>query len=172
GSDPDAAIHWLARMIAAGEDMEFVARRIMICAAEDVGMADPQALVVAASAFQALRSIGMPEARIPLAEAAIYVALAPKSNAVVVAIDEALGDVAKAEIGEVPLHLRDAHHSAAVKGLGNGVDYKYPHDFPNAMVKQDYLPEQLKNKIYYRPTTHGREARIGQWLDKIKNWKK
>lgn len=172
GSDPDAVLHWLARMIAAGEDMEFVARRIMICAAEDVGLADPQALVVATSAFQALRSIGMPEARIPLAEAALYVALAPKSNAVIMGIDGALQDVAHEDIGYVPLHLRDAHHSAAVKGLGNGVEYKYPHNFPNAMVKQDYLPEKLKNKVYYKPTTHGREARVKEWLDKIKNWKK
>ena len=172
GSDPDAVLHWLARMIAAGEDMEFVARRIMICAAEDVGLADPQALVVAASAFQALRSVGMPEARIPLAEAALYVALAPKSNAVIVGIDSALHDLNHTDIGEVPLHLRDAHHSGAVQGLGNGVDYKYPHDYPNAMVKQDYLPAQLKDKEYYKPTNRGREGRIREWLEKIKNWKK
>ncbi len=172
GSDPDAVLHWLARMIAAGEDMEFVARRIMICAAEDVGLADPQALVVAASAFQALRSVGMPEARIPLAEAALYVALAPKSNAVIVGIDSALHDLNHTDIGEVPLHLRDAHHSGAVQGLGNGVDYKYPHDYPNAMVKQDYLPAQLKGTEYYKPTNRGREGRIREWLEKIKNWKK
>lgn len=172
GSDPDAALHWLARMIAAGEDMEFVARRIMICAAEDVGMADPNALVVATSAFQALRSIGLPEARIPLAEAAIYVALAPKSNAVICGIDEALADIGKVEIGEVPLHLRDAHHSGVKKGLGYGVEYKYPHNYENAMVKQEYLPKELKGKVYYRPTENGREHKIGEWLQKIKEWKK
>lgn len=172
GSDPDAALHWLARMIAAGEDMEFVARRIMICAAEDVGMADPQALVIATSAFQALRAIGLPEARIPLAEAVIYVSLAPKSNAVILGIDAALQDVKHGDIGEVPLHLRDAHHSGVRKGLGNGVAYKYPHDFPNAMVKQDYLPDKLKDKIYYQPTTQGREGKIREWLEKIRNWKK
>ncbi|MEE0776209.1 MAG: replication-associated recombination protein A [Bacillota bacterium] len=171
GSDPDAAVHWLARMIAAGEDMEFVARRIMICAAEDVGMADPQALVVATSAFQALRVIGLPEARIPLAEAAIYVALAPKSNAVITAIDEALADVGKEDVGEVPNHLRDAHHSGVKKGLGHGKGYLYPHNFPYGLVKQQYLPDRLKDKTYYRPTENGRESRIKEWLEKIKNWK-
>ncbi len=167
GSDPDAAIHWLARMIEAGEDMEFVARRIMICAAEDVGLADPNALTVAAAAFQALRAIGLPEARIPLAEAVIYVALAPKSNAVIVAIDEALNDVRKKNIGEVPPHLRDAHHKG-VKALGHGVGYRYPHDFANNMVAQAYLPAPLAGKVYYRPSGNGREVRIAEWLEKIR----
>ena len=171
GSDPDAAVHWLARMIAAGEDMEFVARRIMICAAEDVGMADPQALLVATSAFQALRAVGLPEARIPLAEAAIYVALAPKSNAVINAIDAALADVNKIDVGEVPNHLRDAHHSGVVKGLGHGKGYLYPHNFPHGLVKQQYLPDRLKDKTYYSPTENGREIRIKEWLEKIRNWK-
>ncbi|MBQ6811040.1 MAG: replication-associated recombination protein A, partial [Firmicutes bacterium] len=130
GSDPDAAVHYLARMIEAGEDMEFVARRIMICAAEDVGMADPNALNVAVSAFRALRAIGLPEARIPLAEAAIYVATAPKSNAVINAIDAALDDVRTKDTGVVPIHLRDAHNSSVKNGLGHGMDYKYPHDYP------------------------------------------
>lgn len=167
GSDPDAALHWLARMMEAGEDMEFVARRIMICAAEDVGMADPNALVIATSAFQALRAIGMPEARIPLAEAVIYVALAPKSNAVITAIDEALADVRKKKIGQVPKHLRDAHNKA-VKALGHGVGYRYPHDYPHNMVAQQYLPDPLKDAVYYRPSDNGREGKIGPWLEALR----
>jgi len=168
GSDPDAAIHWLARMIEAGEDMEFVARRIMICAAEDVGLADPNALTVATSAFQALRAIGMPEARIPLAQAVLYVALAPKSNAVCCAIDDALADVRKKKIGEVPKHLRDAHHKG-VKALGHGVGYLYPHNFPHNMVPQQYLPDPLVGAVYYHPSENGREARISAWLETLRN---
>lgn len=172
GSDPDAAVHYLARMIAAGEDMEFVARRIMICAAEDVGLADTNALTVAVNAFHALRVVGLPEARIPLAEAAIYVACAPKSNAVVVAIDGALGDVQKKDIGTVPLHLRDAHHSAVKQGLGYGVTYRYPHNFPGGYVRQQYLPDVLKNAVYYEPTVYGAEKDVKEYLDKLKKDKK
>lgn len=168
GSDPNAAVHYLARMIEAGEDMEFVARRIMICAAEDVGMADPNALNVAVSAFRALRAIGLPEARIPLAEAAIYVATAPKSNAVINAIDGALADVRSKDIGVVPIHLRDAHNSAVKKGLGHGIDYKYPHDYSNGYVKQQYLPDALKDAVYYEPTEHGREKYVKDRLDYLK----
>lgn len=168
GSDPDATVHYLARMIEAGEDMEFVARRIMICAAEDVGMADPNALNVAVSAFRALRAIGLPEARIPIAEAAIYVATAPKSNAVINAIDAALADVRNKDIGVVPIHLRDAHNSAVKKGLGHGIDYKYPHNFPGGYVKQQYLPDALKDSVYYEPTEHGREKYVKDRLDYLK----
>lgn len=168
GSDPNATVHYLARMLEAGEDMEFVARRIMICAAEDVGMADPNALNVAVSAFRALRAIGLPEARIPLAEAAIYVATAPKSNAVINAIDGALADVRSKDIGVVPIHLRDAHNSAVKKGLGHGIDYKYPHDYDNGYVKQQYLPDALKNAVYYEPTEHGREKYVKDRLDYLK----
>lgn len=168
GSDPDAAVHYLARMIEAGEDMEFVARRIMICAAEDVGMADPNALNVAVSAFRALRAVGLPEARIPLAEAAIYVATAPKSNAVINAIDAALADVRNKDIGVVPIHLRDAHNSAVKKGLGHGIEYKYPHDFPDGYIKQQYLPDALKDSVYYEPTEHGREKYVKDRLEYLK----
>lgn len=168
GSDPDAAVHYLARMMEAGEDMEFVARRIMICAAEDVGMADPNALNVAVSAFRVLRAVGLPEARIPLAEAAIYVATAPKSNAVINAIDSALADVRNKDIGVVPMHLRDAHNSAVKKGLGHGVEYKYPHDYPGGYTKQQYLPDALKNAVYYEPTEHGREKYVKDRLDYLK----
>ncbi|MBQ1251716.1 MAG: replication-associated recombination protein A [Firmicutes bacterium] len=168
GSDPDAAVHYLARMIEAGEDMEFVARRIMICAAEDVGMADPNALNVAVSAFRALRAVGLPEARIPLAEAAIYVATAPKSNAVINAIDAALADVRTKDTGVVPIHLRDAHNSSVKKGLGHGVEYKYPHSYPGGYVKQQYLPDALKGAVYYEPTEHGREKYVKDRLDYLK----
>lgn len=168
GSDPDAAVHYLARMIEAGEDLEFVARRIMICAAEDVGLADPNALTVAVSAFQALRAIGLPEARIPLAEAAIYVACAPKSNAVVMAIDSALNDIRTKDIGTVPLHLRDAHHSGVKKGLGYGVSYKYPHNFPGGHVQQQYLPDALKDTVYYEPTVYGGEKKVKDHLEQLK----
>ncbi len=172
GSDPDAAIHYLARMIAAGEDMEFVARRIMICAAEDVGLADPNALTVAVSAFRALRVLGLPEARIPLAEAVLYVACAPKSNGVVVAIDSALRDIETKDIGTVPLHLRDAHHSAVKQGLGYGVGYKYPHVFSGGHVQQQYLPDALKDAVYYQPTDYGAEKDVKEHLAKLKKDKK
>ena len=168
GSDPDAAVHYLARMIEAGEDMEFAARRIIICAAEDVGMADPNALNVAVSAFHALRAIGMPEARIPLAEAAIYVATAPKSNRVINAIDAALDDVRRKDTGVVPVYIRDGHNGAVKKGLGHSLNYRYPHDYPKGYVKQQYMPDALKGTVYYEPTEHGREKYIKERLDYLK----
>ncbi|MBO6245110.1 MAG: replication-associated recombination protein A [Anaerovibrio sp.] len=163
GSDPDAAIHYLARMLAAGEDLNFIARRVAICAAEDVGNADPFALVVAMAAVQAVQFVGMPEARIPLAEAVTYVASAPKSNAAYMAIDAALADVRHRNCGPVPEHLRDAHYKEAAK-LGHGINYKYAHDFPYHFVKQQYLPNNLKGTTYYHPTANGREVRIGEYL--------
>ncbi len=163
GSDPDAAIHYLARMLAAGEDLNFIARRVAICAAEDVGNADPFALVVAMAAVQAVQFVGMPEARIPLAEAVTYVASAPKSNAAYMAIDAALADVRHRNCGPVPEHLRDAHYKGAAK-LGHGINYKYAHDFPYHFVKQQYLPNNLKGTTYYHPTANGREVRIGEYL--------
>ena len=163
GSDPDAAIHYLARMLAAGEDLNFIARRIAICAAEDVGNADPMALVVAMSAVQAVQFLGMPEARIPLAEAVTYVASAPKSNAAYLAIDKALADVRGRDCGAVPAHLRDSHYKGAAK-LGHGVDYVYPHDYPGHFTKQQYLPEKLEGVRYYRPTDNGKERAIRDYL--------
>lgn len=165
GSDPDAAIHYLARMIAAGEDCKFIARRIAICAAEDVGLADPQALTVAMAAVNAVQFVGMPEARIPLAEAAIYVASAPKSNSAIMAIDTALADVKTKNIGEIPLHLRDAHYKGAAK-LGHGTEYIYPHNFPGHFKKQQYLPDELLTKKYYQPSDNGAEQNIRTYLQR------
>jgi len=158
GSDPDAALHWLARMIYAGEDPRFIARRLMVHAAEDVGLADPQALVVAVSAAQALEFIGMPEARLPLAEATLYIACAPKSNAVIKGIDRALADVERRPVGQVPPHLRDTHYKGAAK-LGHGKGYKYPHDYPGNYVDQQYLPDELVGAVYYQPSGNGQEKR-------------
>ena len=149
GSDPDAAVYYLARMIYAGEDPKFIARRIIICAAEDVGNADPQALVVATNAMLALERIGMPEGRIILSQAASYVALAPKSNAAYIAIDKALQDVKNIQIEGVPDHLRDAHYKGATK-LGRGKGYKYPHDYPGEYVDQQYLPKEVEGTVYYK----------------------
>ncbi len=159
GSDPDAALHWLARMIYAGEDPRFIARRLIVHAAEDVGIADPNALVVATSAAYALEYIGMPEARIPLAEAVIYIANAPKSNAVIKAIDRALDDIEQKKLGPVPIHLRDSHYKGAAK-LGHGKGYKYPHDFEGNYVKQQYLPDELQGVKYYQPSDNGFEAKV------------
>ena len=167
GSDPDAAIHYLARMIEAGEDPRFIARRLMVHAAEDVGLADPQALTVAVAAAQATQLIGLPEARIPLAEAALYIATAPKSNATCVAIDAAIADVKAGKFGLVPAHLRDAHYSGA-KHLGHGKGYKYPHDDPRGVVRQAYLPDELSGAQYYSPTPHGNEREISERLEKIR----
>ena len=167
GSDPDAAIHYLARMIEAGEDARFIARRLIVHSAEDVGMADPQALVIATAAADAVQFIGMPEARIPLAEATIYIATAPKSNAACVAIDDALADVRKGKIGTVPKHLRDAHYKGA-KALGHGKGYRYPHDDPRGVLEQEYLPEPLRGKRYYDPRGLGHEREITERLDKIR----
>lgn len=156
GSDPDATLHWLGRMIYAGEDPRFIARRIVVHAAEDVGLADPMALVVATSAAQALELLGMPEARIPLAEAALYIARAPKSNAVITGIDQALQDMERKDVGQVPLHLRDAHYKGASQ-LGHGQGYLYPHNYPGNYVKQQYLPDKLEGTRYYQPSGNGRD---------------
>lgn len=166
GSDPDAAVFYLARMIDAGEDPKFIARRIMICASEDVGNADPQALNVAVTASMAVERIGFPEARIILCHAATYVACAPKSNACVCAIDDALQLVRKGNIGQVPPHLRDAHYGGAEK-LGHGIGYKYAHNYPNHYVKQQYLPDPLVGTQFYQPSDNGYEKRIKdrlRWL--------
>ncbi len=166
GSDPDAALYWLARMIKAGEDPAFVARRIIICAAEDVGNADPHALLVALAAAQAATMIGWPEARIPLAQAVTYIACAPKGNAVVQAIDAALADVEAEKCAGVPKHLRDASYKGAAK-LGHGQGYKYPHDFPGHFVPQQYLPVNLSDRLYYRPSMSGYE-KIHR--ERLKHW--
>lgn len=167
GSDPDAAVYYLARMLYAGEDIKFIARRIMICASEDVGNADPQALVVALAAAQAVERLGMPEARIPLAQAAIYVACAPKSNGAIMAIDEAMKVVNEQKISGVPAHLQDAHYKGAQK-LGRGIGYKYAHDYKNNYVKQQYLPDELAGMRFYNPTQNGYEKVITEHMDKIK----
>ena len=165
GSDPDAALHYLARMLAAGEDVKFIARRVVICAAEDVGNADPVALVLANAAAQAVQFLGMPEARIPLAEAVTYIASAPKSNAAYLGVDAALADVRGRNCGQVPLHLRDAHYKGAAK-LGHGIDYLYPHDYPGHFTQQQYLPKEIEGRRYYQPTENGMEKRLGEYLKK------
>lgn len=167
GSDPDAAVHYLARMLEAGEDPRFIARRIMILAAEDIGMADPQALAVATAAAQSVALVGMPEARIILAQAVIYAATAPKSNAVYLAIDAALADVRAGKSGVVPPHLRDAHYSGA-EDLGHGVGYQYAHNAPDAIARQEYLPESLRGAVYYRPNSRGYEAHVANVLAKVR----
>ena len=168
GSDPDAVLYYLARMIEAGEDPVFIARRIIICAAEDVGLADPQALVVANAAAQAAHMVGFPEARIILSEAALYVALAPKSNSAYVGIDAAIQAVRHKEQGEVPKHLRDAHYGGA-KQLGHGVGYRYAHDYPKGYVDQQYLPDALVNDRYYTPVDRGCESTfVKDWEDRKK----
>lgn len=166
GSDVNAALHYLARMLTAGEDPRFVARRLMILASEDVGMADPSVLQTATAAAQAVAMVGMPEAQIILAHATIHAALAPKSNAVVIAIGEAMADVQAGKAGVVPTHLRDAHYPGASK-LGHGVGYQYPHDDPRGVSAQQYLPDSLDGVGYYRPTTHGAEARWGALQDEL-----
>ncbi|MDR2381036.1 MAG: replication-associated recombination protein A [Bifidobacteriaceae bacterium] len=167
GSDVDAALHYLARMIAAGEDPRFIARRIIILAAEDVGMADPSALLSAIAAAQALQLIGMPEARIPLAEAVIHLATAPKSNASYLAIDAALADVRAGLAGPVPRHLRDAHYPGAA-ALGHGDGYRYAHDYPRGIAPQVYAPDAVQGREYYRPTDCGFERQITERLAQIK----
>src|SRR5207248_8607302 len=167
GSDADAALHYLARMIEAGEDPRFIARRLIVHASEDVGLADPTALQAAVAAAQAVEFVGLPEARINLAQAVIHLALAPKSNAVVSAINEAMADVKKCLVGPVPGHLRDAHYGGAKK-LGHGKGYKYAHDYPGGVVEQQYAPDAVAGREYYRPTRHGAEARFGEVLDRIR----
>jgi putative ATPase len=167
GSDVDAALHYLARMIEAGEDPRFIARRVIISAAEDIGMADPQGLVVAMAAADAVQLIGMPEGRIPLAEAVVYLATAPKSNAAYLALDAAIADVRAGKIGRVPTHLRDAHYPGA-KRLGHGKGYKYAHDSDFGVVEQQYLPDELTGTTYYHPTNNGNERDVAARLEKLR----
>ncbi|AQS58849.1 replication-associated recombination protein A [Desulforamulus ferrireducens] len=155
GSDPNAALHYYARMTAAGEDQRFIVRRLIVHASEDIGMADPQAMLMAHAAWNALETVGMPEARIPIAQCIIYLATAPKSNSVICAVDEALADIKKKTVGQVPPHLRDTHYRGA-QALGH-TGYKYPHDYPGHYVEQQYLPDQLKGARYYKPSDQGME---------------
>ncbi len=168
GSDPDAALFWLAKMIEAGEDPKFIARRIIIHAAEDVGLADPQALLVANAAFEAVNKVGLPEARIPLAEAVIYIASAPKSNTAVKAIDKALEFVRNNPTGTVPVHLRSSNYKGA-KNLGRGIEYKYPHNYKNNYVKQNYFPEEIDKQKFFEFSDSGNEKRLRDFLKKLKD---
>ena len=169
GSDVQATVHYLARMIEAGEDPNFIARRIVICAAEDVGLADPQALILANAAAQAAHMVGFPEARIILSEAACYVALAPKSNSAYMAIDAAIADVRHKDCGQVPDHLKDSHYSGASK-LGHGKAYKYAHNYPNGYIKQQYLPTPLVDATYYTGIKRGREEQLlNDWEERRKS---
>ncbi|PPF55186.1 AAA family ATPase [Clavibacter michiganensis] len=167
GSDVDAALHYLARMIEAGEDPRFIARRIIVSASEDIGLADPQALVVAVAAADAVQLIGMPEGRIPLAQAVVHLATAPKSNASYLGIDQAIADVRAGAFGRVPLHLRDAHYPGA-KRLGHGKGYRYPHDADIGVVTQQYLPDELVGRTYYLPTQHGHERDLSARLERLR----
>lgn len=173
GSDPDAAVYWLARMLAAGEDPKFVARRMVVHAAEDIGLADPQALLIAVAAAHAVEFVGLPEARIPMAEAAIYLATAPKSNATIRAISRAWHDVEHEEARPVPRHLRDASYAGA-RRLGHGAGYRYPHDDPSHFVVETYVPENVKDRTYYEPSDAGYEgevrARLRRWWDGVKRY--
>ncbi|MCW0212860.1 MAG: replication-associated recombination protein A [Pseudonocardia sp.] len=167
GSDPDAALHYLARMLVAGEDARFIARRLMIHASEDVGLADPTALQAATAAAQVVQLVGMPEARLALAQATLHLATAPKSGAVVAAIGEAMADVRAGAVGSVPPHLRDGHYAGAEK-LGNAVGYRYPHSSPDGVLTQQYPPDELVGKDYYVPTTHGAERVLAERLPKLR----
>ncbi|MEO3785132.1 replication-associated recombination protein A [Actinocorallia sp. B10E7] len=167
GSDVDAALHYLARMIVAGEDARFIARRLIVHASEDIGMADPTALQTAVAAAHAVEHVGLPEARINLAQAVVHLSLAPKSNAVITAIDEAMADVRRGVVGHVPHHLRDAHYRGAEK-LGHGKGYLYAHDHPGGVVAQQYAPDELEGRRYYRPTRHGAETRWSEVLERIR----
>jgi putative ATPase len=167
GSDVDAALHYLARMLVAGEDPRFVARRLMILASEDIGMADPTALQTAVAAAQTVQLIGMPEAQLTLAHATVHLATAPKSNAVTTALGAAMGDIRDGKAGSVPAHLRDGHYSGAAK-LGNAIGYRYAHDDPDGVVPQQYPPDGLVGVDYYQPTTHGAEREIAARLDKLR----
>ncbi len=166
GSDPDAVVYYLARMLEAGEDITFIARRIMICASEDVGMADPMAIVVASAAANIVERVGMPEARIPLAEAAVYVATAPKSNASYMAIDAAISYVRNHPGYAIPPYLQDSHYGGAAK-LGRGIGYKYAHDFPGHYVDQQYLPDEVKNEHFFISGENGYEEKIKKYFEKI-----
>jgi putative ATPase len=167
GSDVDAALHWLARMLVAGEDPRFIARRLVIFASEDVGMADPTALLTATAAAQAVALIGLPEAQLNLAHAVVHLATAPKSNAVTTAISAAVQDVRAGTGGPVPRHLRDAHYPGS-RGLGHGLGYRYPHDDPRAVVTQQYPPDDVVGRDYYAPTTHGTERAVAERLPRLR----
>jgi putative ATPase len=167
GSDVDAALHYLARMLVAGEDPRFVARRLVILASEDIGMADPNALLIAVAAAQTVALIGMPEAQLTLAHATVHLATAPKSNAVTTALGAAMGDIRAGKAGLVPAHLRDGHYPGAAQ-LGNAQGYRYPHDDPDGVVAQQYPPDQISDVDYYRPTTHGAEREIAGRLEKLR----
>jgi putative ATPase len=167
GSDADAALHYLARMLVAGEDPRFIARRLMILASEDIGMADPTALPLAVAAAQTVALIGMPEAQLTLAHATVHLATAPKSNAVTTALGAAMADIRAGKAGLVPAHLRDGHYSGAA-GLGNAQGYRYPHDDPDGVVAQQYPPDEVVGTDYYRPTTHGTEREIAGRLEKLR----
>jgi putative ATPase len=167
GSDVDAALHYLARMLTAGEDPKFIARRLMILASEDVGMADPTALPMAVAAAQTVQLIGLPEAQLTLAHATVHLATAPKSNSVTTALGAAMSDIKEGKAGLVPAHLRDGHYSGAEK-LGNAIGYKYAHDDPDGVVPQQYSPDEVVGVDYYRPTTHGAEREIASRLDKLR----
>jgi putative ATPase len=167
GSDVDAALHYLARMIVAGEDPRFIARRMVIFASEDVGLADPTALVAATAAAHAVEYVGLPEAQLNLAQAVIHLATAPKSNAVIVAIEEAMADVRAGRAGPVPRRLRDAHYPGS-RGLGHGVGYEYPHDDPRGVVTQQYAPDDVRGREYYRPSVHGAERALAERVDRLR----
>jgi putative ATPase len=167
GSDPDAAVYYLARMLYAGEDPKFIARRIVICAAEDVGNADPHALIVAVAAAQAVDFIGMPEGRIILSQAVTYVACAPKSNAAINAVDSATDDVKNIQIKTLPPYLRDAHYPGAAE-LNRGIGYQYAHSYPGNYVEQQYLPDEVADRVYYKPSDNGVEKKIGESLRKLR----
>jgi len=168
GSDPDAAVYYLAKMLYAGEDIKFIARRIMICASEDVGNADPMALTVAVSAAQAVERIGMPEAQIILSQAVLYVATAPKSNSACNAVFAAMDNVRSYKT-TVPAHLQDAHYKGSQK-LGHGIGYKYAHDYPNHYVKQQYLPGEIQDARFYEPSDNGKEKQIKEWMKYIREY--
>jgi putative ATPase len=167
GSDPDAALYWMSKMLWAGEDPKFIARRIIISASEDIGNADPNALNIAVSAFRALEIIGMPEARLSLAQAVTYLACSPKSNAAYMGVNKALSDIQNKLTGEVPMHLRDSHYKGA-KSLGHGKGYKYPHDYENHYVKQSYMPPGMEDVTYYEPTELGFEKILKEYLENTK----
>ncbi len=164
GGDPDAGLHWLARMIVAGEDPRFMARRLIILASEDIGMADPTSLLIATAAAHAVDHVGLPEAQLNLAQAVVHLATAPKSNRIALGIWKALEDVRSRPAGPVPPHLRDAHYRGAER-IGHGVGYRYPHDDPRGFVEQDYLPEHLVDTRYYQPSEHGHEAEVAERLE-------
>lgn len=171
GSDPDAAVYYLARMLYAGEDVRFIARRIMICASEDVGNADPQALQVAVAASLAAERVGMPEAQIILSQAVTYVASAPKSNAACEAVGSAFEAVRTKKTPPVPAHLQDAHYKSSAK-LGRGANYKYAHAYPDHYAAQQYLPDELEGMVFYKPTENGYERQIREYLTKVREWKR